>query len=139
MNLRKDYMHSGTHNTPVQNSANSALYLVLVANCFVAGSSTPSLYIKYRSVRASSAPCNLLTCVSRSCVQAVFMLGDTYGKVRALYALSTAPARSLKTWLCFVHKLSTVFAHKLLSYAQKQFQLSTTMLVPGYAPFPQDL
>jgi hypothetical protein len=131
-------MHSGTHNTPIQNPAKPVSYLVFLANCFVAGSNTTSLYVKYRSVR-SSAPCYLLNCVSRSCVQAVFRLGDTYGKVRALCALSTAPAWSPKTWLCFVHKLNTVFAHKLLGYAQKQFQLSTTMLVPSYALFPQDL
>jgi hypothetical protein len=74
-----------------------------------------------------------------NCVQLVGKLGETYGKVLALCALSTALARYSKTWLCFMHKLNTGFAHNLLGYTQKRFQLSTTLLNSSYTPFPQDL
>jgi hypothetical protein len=54
-----------------------------------------------------------------NCVQIVGKFGEDYVKVPSLCALSTAPIQSSKTWLCFMHKLNTVFAHIILGYTQK--------------------
>jgi hypothetical protein len=54
-----------------------------------------------------------------NCVQIVGKHGEDYVKVLSLCALSTTPTQSSKTWLCFIHKLNTVFAHIFLSYAHK--------------------
>jgi hypothetical protein len=132
-------MPSKPHTAPACQPAMLVAPLMLSANRCVASSSTPSLYVKYSSVRASLAPCALLECVACWCVQTVGRLGKMLGKAGHLCALSTVAAAVLFGNIHFVHNLSAACAQYLLSFPHKLRSVQPTLLILSFTHFPQAL